>query len=150
MKLNGTMSHIILDHNAVCEADVKTYEVSTITFDDLISDLHISPAALQMDIEGSEKFALRSADHALLSVRYIECEIHDSESEGKLLRNDGFRFEKSRAENMGNAIRYLLCHPLKVLNMKMHNGSVTSRRVLFSKSAKTEICPKIFFGYKET
>ena len=144
---NGTMSHVVAqekDHKNL----LKIFTVNTITFDDLLLDLGISPAFLKMDIEGSEKYALRSADHTMKLLKYLECEIHDFDSERELLRYDRFRFEETGAENMENVKRYLFRHPFKVINMEIRNSFLTTKRVLFGRSQSGEIYPKLFFGQK--
>lgn len=144
---NGTKSHVVTedtDH----ENPFKIFTVNTITFDDLLLDLSISPAFLKMDIEGSEKYALRCADHTMGFLRYIECEIHDFDSERELLRYKCFRFGKTGAENIENVKGYLFRHPFKVANMEIHNSFLTSRRVLFARSKRAGIYPKLFFGQK--
>ncbi len=64
MMSNGTMSHVVAQEKDPKNL-LKMFKVNTITFDDLLLDLGISPAFLKMDIEGSEKYALRSADHTM-------------------------------------------------------------------------------------
>ena len=81
-------------------------------------------------------------------LRYIECEIHDLESERELLNYKCFSFRKTGVENMDNVKGYLFSHPFKVINMEIHNSFLTSRRVLFARSKRAEIYPKLFFGQK--
>ena len=144
---NGTMSHVVTE-DTEHENPFKIFRVNTITFDDLLLDLSISPAFLKMNIEGSEKYALRSADHTMKLLKYLECEIHNFDSERELLRYDCFRFEEMGAEKYGNLKRYLCRHPFKVINMEIHNSFLTSRRVLFHKTQRAEIYPILFFGQK--
>lgn len=144
---NGTMSHVVNKETNV-ENRLKLFTVNTTTFDDLLLELDISPAFLKMDIEGSEKWALRRADHTMKLLKYLECEIHDYESESELLRYDRFKFEETGTENMENVKRYLFRHPIKVINMEIHNSFITSKRVLFRRSQSAELYPKLYFGQK--
>lgn len=87
---NGTMSHVV-NEEANSENCLKLFTVNTTTFDDLLLELDISPTFLKMDIEGPEKYSLRSADHTMKLLKYLECEIHDFDSERELLCYNCFR-----------------------------------------------------------
>lgn len=49
---------------------------------------------------------------------------------------------------MENVKRYLFRHPFKVINMEIRNSFLTSKRVLFGRSQRGEIYPKLFFEQK--
>ncbi len=68
---NGTMSHVV-NEEANSENCPRLFTVNTTTFDDLLLELDVSPTFLKMDIEGSEKYSLRSADHTMKLLKYLE------------------------------------------------------------------------------
>lgn len=143
---NGTMSHIITEQSADFVSNLNRYAVKTITFDDLMTGLEITPSALKMDIEGAEKFALRSAVKTLESIRLLEAQIHDVNSESELLKHEEFHFEISSAENRNNVRKFALRHPFIVFILEYNNKFQTAKRLLADRSLMRESYPKILFG----
>jgi FkbM family methyltransferase len=145
---NGLMSKII------SQTDVKPnnyIEVETITLDEIISDLNIEPKILKMDIEGAEKFALLSCHNTFKAIEYFEMEIHDLECYNALLRySDLFLFRYEPIESLRNVLKFFFKHPLKTLNLELHNKFLTTKRVLVTriKRKKAEKFPVIIYGQK--
>ena len=143
---NGTMSKIISGHNSDSTMEFNRYSVKSITLDDLMTDLDITPTVLKMDIEGAEKFALKEASRTLKTLRYLEAEIHDYESEQELMKHGEFHFESSSAENRGNVRKFALKHPVKTFRLEYHNHFETAKRVLSNRKPTKVSYPKIIFG----
>ena len=142
------MSSILSDQADKTEYDYNQYGVKTITFDDLISNYGVTPSILKMDIEGAEKYALKSAIKTLESVRHLEAEIHDIECEHALMAFKDFNFEDSGAENMGNVTRFVLTHPFKTMRLEYNNGFRTAKRIVSARKSTVNRYPKIFYGSK--
>lgn len=125
--------------------------VNSITLDDLMAEYDLVPTALKMDIEGSEKNAVYGMLMSLETIKVIEAEMHskeDYDSFKSVCR--GFSLNTFSIDNMSSVYKFLIRHPIKVLQMEYHNNFHTTRRLLGQKEASNiREFPCIVFAYKE-
>jgi len=143
---DGATSRISLSDN---NEPGNYIEVETITFDDIISNINLHPKVLKMDIEGAEKFALLPSQSTFQTINYFEGEIHSPEDYNVLLRYSNlFIFKQEPTISMINVLNFSFKHPLKILNLELHNKFSTTKRVLFRriKAEHPEKFPIIIYG----
>ena len=134
---------------AKLDKNTKNNVIKTITLDGIV-EKYDGAKILKMDIEGSELFAMESAEKALQSLKYIEMEIHNKIADNevnKVLKE----FEKvyKHAEN-NNYKEIISKHLLFFFNLEMHNKFKTSIRILKQgKNMKADDYPKIGYFYKK-
>ena len=148
LQSNGTMSHITRESEINSLVNFSRYSVKTITFDDLITDLNISPSILKMDIEGAEKFALKGASKTLKKIKLLEAEIHDMECEQELMKYNEFKFEISNADNINKVLKFAFEHPFKTIKLEYNNNFETAKRMIGRRKSTDIHYPKIIYGTK--
>lgn len=129
--------------------------VPTITFDEIVEraivELSARPTALKMDIEGAEKFALKSANKLMKNIRCLEAEIHDEESEVTLREFSEFEYFEHAPESLRPVLEFMLKNPLLVANLELHNRFKTSLRIIKEKLGfrqNAQAYPKIIYGLR--
>ncbi|MCL5789182.1 MAG: FkbM family methyltransferase [Candidatus Thermoplasmatota archaeon] len=140
--LKGVMSRIQLDGKDV---QSRYANVKTVTFDDLVDDLKLVPTVLTMDIEGAEKYALKKVSKTFESLKHVEAEIHDRDSEDAIMSFSGFDFEKAHIENFGEVWKFAFRDPIKTANLERHNRFETSKRVLHRGTGLGDTYPYIIY-----
>ena len=86
--------------------------IKTITLDSIVEKYMVEPKIMKMDIEGSELYAVESAEKALESLKHIEMEIHNKIADNevnKVLK----KFEKVYKDAENNNYKEIISkHPL--------------------------------------
>ena len=136
---NGVMSKFSTEGEVVVE---------TQTLDDIVRELNLYPTAIKMDIEGAEKFALLGMDRSLKTVRMIQAEIHDRESNEIFAERLGaFTLSEKGGQEMRSVYRYIMRHPIWTLKLEIANNFLTTKRILKKEERKQSgEFPKIIFA----
>ncbi|KJE48771.1 MULTISPECIES: FkbM family methyltransferase [unclassified Acidiplasma] len=124
--------------------------VKTITLNDIVETYKVFPKIMKIDIEGSEIYAMQSAEKALKSMKYIEMEIHNNiaDDEVSLVLNDFNKFYKNAENN--NYKEIIKKHPFYFFNLELHNKFKTSFRMLKQRNnVNTDNYPKIGYFYRK-
>ena len=124
--------------------------VKTITLNDIVETYKVFPKIMKTDIEGSEIYAMQSAEKALKSMKYIEMEIHNNiaDDEVSLVLNDFNKFYKNAENNLYKEI--IKKHPFYFFNLELHNKFKTSFRMLKQRNnVNTDNYPKIGYFYRK-
>ena len=142
---NGVMSKVVTSdfRNGSSYIDVET-----ITFNDLIFQREFKPNVLKMDIEGSEKFALLSAENMMKTLDYLEAEIHSKEDWSVLQKYSNlFSFKREPIESLHNVFSFGIKHPLKILKLEYYNRFKTTKRIILSREKHISLeYPIIVYG----
>ncbi len=105
---------------------------------------------MKMDIEGSELYALQSAEKALKTLKHIEMEIHNDSANNKvesILYEFNKIYKNAETNNFKSIIKM---HPVYFMKLELHNRFKTSIRILFSENKfNLDDYPKIGYFYKK-
>ena len=124
--------------------------IKTITLNGIVEELKVEPKIMKMDIEGSELYAMESAEQALKSLKYIEMEIHNkiADNEVNKILKEFYKSYKNAENN--NYKEIISKHPFFFFNLEMHNKFKTSSRILKQgKNMKADDYPKIGYFYRK-
>ena len=124
--------------------------VKTVTLNDLVETYKVEPNIMKMDIEGSELYAVQTAEKALKSINYIEMEIHNDIAEdavNAILHDFNKTYKNAETTVYKEIIRK---HPFYFLNLELHNKFKTSVRILKQRSnINTNNYPKIGYFFRK-
>lgn len=105
---------------------------------------------MKMYIEGSELYAMQSAEKALKTLKYIEMEIHNkyADDEVNIVLKEFTKIYKNAEIN--NYMGIIKKHSFYFFNLELHNRFKTSFRILKQKDdIKTNDYPKIGYFYRK-
>ena len=135
---NGAMSRIVTDKNA----NLDYIEVETVTLDDIVNQRAIRRSILKMDIEGSEKYAFKSANF-IKKIREISMELHGRENIGTIpmvLEHNGFMVSTySTSDEIKESLKSVIHHPLDFYRLERQSNYVALRGLFGATRGKNPI-----------